>query len=803
MIQGVGIKNDALVAFAGQDVLVDDSDDFDGFASGPSFALKMVKAGFGVCVFPFTLLWSGICSLKFVPRLFKSMPLKSIPGLFGKLKNLTFLWKTLATVAGFLFTLTAIPWMSRKFSAWRTSKHENASQKTKKPIPLSQAVASRNTEHADTVELSGTGNTTTIAGTINMAAAKQQQSQKPQTPVSATSKPTPKPTLQPVIQTDLRDEDPFAEPTRWSMKKRLAFLTACSTLFFVCYYGGRSLMRSTTANTSEIAANFEEGEKLQPFASPANSGVSTPKMRSDFGMPDFGTSNFGTPEDIPFSPAPLPMALPGQDQFSGPPDVSLPLNVPVENDPPFMALTPSIPMDSYASQENLTLSIPAPPVPEDYAESSVPASESQVATIVTTPPAAFPVTESPRTESPRTELPARSDGVKTEVVALPQTPGPGISSPGVSPQHRQQASTMSSLPQTSAASLSSVPLNEPSVSIPAEPQSQLISDAASGSSRRRSRGNAGQLDSPSPVSSDSLSSNSLSSDSPNSAGLFANVSAAPARSAELTNSSSSLSASSTPSMIRPQVNEPYASSAPTFSMGAQESPVMIPQEPQGSESLLMAATSPPPSRRYDSNSVASTTPEIPITAMPTSPTQTSLAQTSLAQTSSASRDMPADSTFETFATGNNLQNLRNSPEGIQSIPMISPIESQETIVTPTQITGYAAQSDSRFTTSVPYRVPDKERIAAIRDKLRAHMTSSEANQGTTVGVIQAGNNSYESLDNMRTCIVQKGDSYWTIAKRELDDVRRWREIRDLNKGRIGNQEALQPGTELLLPGNPT
>jgi nucleoid-associated protein YgaU len=52
----------------------------------------------------------------------------------------------------------------------------------------------------------------------------------------------------------------------------------------------------------------------------------------------------------------------------------------------------------------------------------------------------------------------------------------------------------------------------------------------------------------------------------------------------------------------------------------------------------------------------------------------------------------------------------------------------------------------------------------------------------------------------KTYTVDSGDNLSAIAKQELGDANRWREIYDLNKDVIGNNpDLIQPGMELKLP----
>ncbi len=50
------------------------------------------------------------------------------------------------------------------------------------------------------------------------------------------------------------------------------------------------------------------------------------------------------------------------------------------------------------------------------------------------------------------------------------------------------------------------------------------------------------------------------------------------------------------------------------------------------------------------------------------------------------------------------------------------------------------------------------------------------------------------------CTVQKGDSLWLIAKRQLGDGTRWREVWGLNRDTVQNPNLIKPGQVLTLPG---
>lgn len=52
----------------------------------------------------------------------------------------------------------------------------------------------------------------------------------------------------------------------------------------------------------------------------------------------------------------------------------------------------------------------------------------------------------------------------------------------------------------------------------------------------------------------------------------------------------------------------------------------------------------------------------------------------------------------------------------------------------------------------------------------------------------------------KTYVVKSGDSLSKIAKAELGDAHRWREIYELNKAVIGeNPDLIRPGQKYILP----
>src|SRR5207248_3172884 len=56
----------------------------------------------------------------------------------------------------------------------------------------------------------------------------------------------------------------------------------------------------------------------------------------------------------------------------------------------------------------------------------------------------------------------------------------------------------------------------------------------------------------------------------------------------------------------------------------------------------------------------------------------------------------------------------------------------------------------------------------------------------------------EQVDDTRTYVVRKHDSWWGIAEHALGDGQRWRELRDLNAGRVmPDGSAVGPTTEVI------
>ncbi|MFH1593236.1 MAG: LysM peptidoglycan-binding domain-containing protein [Candidatus Omnitrophota bacterium] len=57
----------------------------------------------------------------------------------------------------------------------------------------------------------------------------------------------------------------------------------------------------------------------------------------------------------------------------------------------------------------------------------------------------------------------------------------------------------------------------------------------------------------------------------------------------------------------------------------------------------------------------------------------------------------------------------------------------------------------------------------------------------------------ETSPGWRTYTISKNDSLWKIAKKQLGDGKRWKEIYELNKGKIKNPDALIAGTQIIIP----
>jgi nucleoid-associated protein YgaU len=63
-----------------------------------------------------------------------------------------------------------------------------------------------------------------------------------------------------------------------------------------------------------------------------------------------------------------------------------------------------------------------------------------------------------------------------------------------------------------------------------------------------------------------------------------------------------------------------------------------------------------------------------------------------------------------------------------------------------------------------------------------------------------GGSSSTARTNQKMYTVQKGDSLSKIAKAQYGDMKRWKDIYEANRDRIGdNPDLIQPGWELRIP----
>ncbi|MDR1959338.1 MAG: hypothetical protein LBQ54_09930 [Planctomycetaceae bacterium] len=810
MIADVDVKDDALVDFCNQDgVLIDDTDDFDTYHRGPNFASKMLKAGMMICLFPLLLIFRGISSLKYLPQFLQKG--KSLSGLF---QYCVLLFKKIPTGTVFLLRYTGISRGIGKFQTWRAARQEKArlcgEEKTHLQkgnfIPLSQAVASQNA--ADTVEFS---NAVNMENSTNGAKQPQQGKFQVSAQKSIPKPVTDKPTLKPAAQTDDHNtdiDDPFAESSQWSMKKRLVFIMACSLLLCVGYMGVKSLMRhSKTDVPSEIAAKVPDkaDEKIA--------------QTSQSALPNNSQEIDNPPKDG-FAPLPLP----GRNDVTG----SFTPQIPPAPIPPTgmadIALPPAFPFDTqnstnfYGSSGNSVsenrepemlssvVSIPGTEMPE--VPVAVPVEIAPAAPIsasASAPAANIPDSSLARLHSQ--ELPVLPVTSPQPVLLTHDTSETPISSP---PTHITPSQNFA---------------GEPPLSVPDDPP--LLAAADSSPSRRvRSR---------------------VHSDETVSTHLFAGVSNTDSN--HVTQNISVVSESSPPSPPRPAaaltaspVTEPYANQTPYTPALTQEQPILVPQD-----SPLFTETTPSSSRRqrrvapsekavsseelFTDSPRRSPSPEQPMNVIPPTepimppawnvsvPQDHSLLVSARTPSLQNSQSLQETQTLRQPATeitdfmeeppsaahrNGRMANSNSLGTGIQDIPLVSPAEEQEgPIISPTRITSMSVSSDSE-TPAASYRVHDrsmnKERVAQIREKLRTIQASYTV--GDSQPMLQSvamNRNITVDSEKYRTYVVQEGDVFLTIAKRELNDVRRWREIRDLNPGRFTKSGGLQPGTELLLP----
>lgn len=66
--------------------------------------------------------------------------------------------------------------------------------------------------------------------------------------------------------------------------------------------------------------------------------------------------------------------------------------------------------------------------------------------------------------------------------------------------------------------------------------------------------------------------------------------------------------------------------------------------------------------------------------------------------------------------------------------------------------------------------------------------------------VTGGSSSTAPSGGDRTVTVKEGDSLSKIAKHELGDANRWREIFDANKDKIKDPDKIFPGQVFTLPG---
>lgn len=86
-------------------------------------------------------------------------------------------------------------------------------------------------------------------------------------------------------------------------------------------------------------------------------------------------------------------------------------------------------------------------------------------------------------------------------------------------------------------------------------------------------------------------------------------------------------------------------------------------------------------------------------------------------------------------------------------------------------------------------------------KLKAYRACIGRKQtvGSAGSASSVGSREQEHAPNATSYTVQKGDSLWLIAKKQLGDGARYQEIYNLNKGVIANPNLIYPGQRLQLP----
>lgn len=117
-------------------------------------------------------------------------------------------------------------------------------------------------------------------------------------------------------------------------------------------------------------------------------------------------------------------------------------------------------------------------------------------------------------------------------------------------------------------------------------------------------------------------------------------------------------------------------------------------------------------------------------------------------------------------------------------------EGTKTGVEQAKVTLAEAEAKLRAATNATERVEAQKLVRAAEEEMK----QAEAAAASTAESTPA------PAPQVKTHVVQKGESLSLIAKQYYGDVHKWKQIYEANKALIGdNPDVIQPGQELVIP----
>lgn len=123
-------------------------------------------------------------------------------------------------------------------------------------------------------------------------------------------------------------------------------------------------------------------------------------------------------------------------------------------------------------------------------------------------------------------------------------------------------------------------------------------------------------------------------------------------------------------------------------------------------------------------------------------------------------------------------------------------ESEGTIkgVEQAKVTLAQAEAKLRAATNATERVEAQKLVRAAEEEMKQAEAAAAATAASTAESTPA------PAPQVKTHVVQKGESLSLIAKQYYGDVHKWKQIYEANKALIGdNPDVIQPGQELVIP----